>query len=61
MRDSDSPLLQLPHITPDLAKRCAEKGVSSVFELAELEDEARRELLQMTDKQLGEVAIVCNR
>ncbi len=36
-------------------QRCKENKVESVFELMELEDDARRDLLQMTPKQLSEV------
>lgn len=45
--EKDSPLLQLPHITPQLAAAAAAKGVSTVFDLIEMEDEDRRELLQV--------------
>jgi pre-mRNA-splicing helicase BRR2 len=37
-------------------QRCKEQGVESVFDLMELEDEARRDLLQMTPKQLADVS-----
>lgn len=36
MWDRDSHLLQLPHFTKDLANRCKEKHVTSVFELMEM-------------------------
>ena len=36
--DKDPILLQLPHFTPVLAKKCALKGIDSVFDLLELED-----------------------
>lgn len=45
--DRDSPLLQLPHFSPELAARCAEKEVTGVFDLIEMEEEDRRELLQV--------------
>lgn len=61
MWDKDSPLLQLPHMSPELAKRCAAAGVASIFDLLDMEDDARQELLQMSDGQLAEVAAVCNR
>lgn len=47
MWDRDSVLMQLPHFTPDLCKRCAEKDITTVFQLLEMEDEDRRELLQL--------------
>jgi hypothetical protein len=45
--EKDSPLLQLPHFTPQLAAAAAAKDVSTVFDLVEMEDEDRRELLQV--------------
>ena len=35
--DRDSPLLQLPHFTKELAAACAKGGVESVFDLQEME------------------------
>lgn len=61
MWDRDSMLLQLPHFTKDLAKRCQEKGIETVFDLVEMEDSERRELLQMSDLQLLDIARFCNR
>lgn len=57
----DPPLLQLPHFTPALAARCTEAGVEGVFDLLEMEDGPRRELLQMSEPQLEDVARWCNR
>eukprot|EP00879_Flechtneria_rotunda_P006108 GHRR01006421.1.p1 GENE.GHRR01006421.1~~GHRR01006421.1.p1 ORF type:complete len:1855 (+),score=687.13 GHRR01006421.1:742-6306(+) len=59
--EKDSPLLQLPHITPQLAAAAAAKEVSTVFDLIEMDEEERRELLQLSDRQLDEVTAVCNR
>jgi pre-mRNA-splicing helicase BRR2 len=59
--ERDSPLLQLPHFTTDLAAAAAKAGVESVFDLTDMEDDARRELLQMSDQQLADVARFCNR
>ncbi|XP_057859614.2 DExH-box ATP-dependent RNA helicase DExH12 [Cryptomeria japonica] len=62
--DRDSVLLQLPHFTKELAKKCHEnpgKSIETVFDLVEMEDDERRELLQMTDSQLLDIARVCNR
>ena len=35
--DRDSPLLQLPHFTKELAASCAAAGVESIFDLQEME------------------------
>lgn len=62
--NTDSMLLQLPHFTKELAKRCLEnpgKKIESVFDLVEMEDDERRELLQMSDLQLLDIARFCNR
>ncbi|KAL7257965.1 hypothetical protein ACSBR1_004148 [Camellia fascicularis] len=64
MWERDSMLLQLPHFTKDLAKKCQEnpgKSIETVFDLVEMEDDERRELLQMSDSQLMDIARVCNR
>ncbi|KAM7481884.1 hypothetical protein LguiB_006467 [Lonicera macranthoides] len=61
MWERDSMLLQLPHFTKDLVKQCQEKGIESVFDLLEMEDNERRELLQMSDSQLMDIAKTCNR
>ncbi|MCL7047252.1 hypothetical protein MKW94_014479 [Papaver nudicaule] len=64
MWERDSMLLQLPHFTKELAKRCQEnpgKSIETVFDLAEMEDDERQELLQMSDSQLQDIARFCNR
>lgn len=62
MWDKDSVLMQLPHFTPELCKRCAEKDVNTVFDLLDMDsDEERRDLLGLSDRQLEDVARVCNR
>uniref|UniRef100_A0A2N9I7Z7 Uncharacterized protein n=1 Tax=Fagus sylvatica TaxID=28930 RepID=A0A2N9I7Z7_FAGSY len=64
MWERDSMLLQLPHFTKELAKRCQEnpgKNVETVFDLVEMEDVERHELLQMSDQQLLDIAQFCNR
>ncbi|CAJ2656231.1 unnamed protein product [Trifolium pratense] len=60
----DSMLLQLPHFTKDLARKCEEnpgKSIETVFDLLEMEDVERRELLSMPDSQLLDIARFCNR
>ncbi|KAI3693620.1 hypothetical protein L1987_76568 [Smallanthus sonchifolius] len=64
MWEQDSVLLQLPHFTGELANRCQEnpgKSIQTVFDLVEMEDGERRELLQMSDSQLMDIAKFCNR
>ncbi|KAK4275030.1 hypothetical protein QN277_018173 [Acacia crassicarpa] len=63
--NTDSMLLQIPHFTKELAKRCQENPgnkIESVFDLLEMEHEERCELLQMSEKQqLKDIAVFCNR
>lgn len=61
MWSKDSYLKQLPHFTPEIIKRCAEKGVETVFDIMELEDEDRTKLLQLSDAEMVDVARFCNR
>ncbi len=57
----DPVLMQVPHFTREAAERAAAAGIETVFDLVEMEDEARGELLAMSDKQLEDVARWCNR
>lgn len=64
MWERDSMLLQIPHFTKELAKRCQEnpgRSIETVFDLVEMEDDERRDLLQMSDSQLLDIARFCNR
>ncbi|BAT93289.1 hypothetical protein LR48_Vigan05g019500 [Vigna angularis] len=64
MWERDSMLLQLPHFTKDLAKKCQDnpgKSIETVFDLLEMEDDERRELLGMSDSELLDIARFCNR
>lgn len=61
MWSKDSYLKQLPHFTTDVIKRCTDKGVETVFDIMELEDDDRSKLLQLSDAQMADVARFCNR
>lgn len=39
----------------------AHKGVESIFDIMEMEDEDRSALLQLSDSQMADVARFCNR
>lgn len=59
---STDPLLrQLPHVSAEVLKRAKEKAVESIFDLTDLEDEDRNNVLQMSEQQLADVARFCNR
>ncbi|XP_009946257.1 PREDICTED: U5 small nuclear ribonucleoprotein 200 kDa helicase-like, partial [Leptosomus discolor] len=60
MWSKDSYLKQLPHFTSEHIKRCTDKGVESVFDIMEMEDEDRNALLQLSDAQIADVARFCN-
>jgi pre-mRNA-splicing helicase BRR2 len=59
--DRDSPLRQIPHFNNDIIKRCNEAGVETVFDLMEMEDDQRTELLKMSQNQLAAVAGFVNK
>ena len=61
MWSKDSYLKQLPHLTSDAVKRCLERGVETVFDVMELEDDDRNSLLALTEAQMADVARFCNR
>ena len=41
--------------------RSVQRGVESIFDIMELEDEDRNKLLNMSDIQMADVARFCNR
>ena len=61
MWSKDSYLKQLPHFGKEVIERSNEKGIESVFDIMEMEDEDRNKLLNMTDQQMADVARFCNR
>uniref|UniRef100_A0A674AU56 U5 small nuclear ribonucleoprotein 200 kDa helicase n=1 Tax=Salmo trutta TaxID=8032 RepID=A0A674AU56_SALTR len=61
MWSKDSYLKQLPYFTSEHIKRCMDKGVESIFDIMEMEDEDRSGLLQLSDTQIADVARFCNR
>ncbi|WKX97568.1 hypothetical protein Q1695_013326 [Nippostrongylus brasiliensis] len=60
MYSNESYLKQLPHCNAGLLERSKQKKVESVFELLELDDDDRRDILRMEDVQLADVAKFCN-
>jgi pre-mRNA-splicing helicase BRR2 len=50
--ESDSPLKQIPYFDADVLARCKAAKVDSVYDIMELEDDQRNDLLRMTDKQM---------
>ncbi|KAH9930429.1 Sec63-domain-containing protein [Epithele typhae] len=58
--ETDSPLKQIPHFEPELIKRCKDAGVETVYDVMEMEDSKRNELLQMDARQMRDVATFVN-
>lgn len=60
--DKDSPMLQIPHFTPETVARLAslKNPVSSVFAVLEMEDDEREAALQVSEVQMSDVATFCN-
>jgi pre-mRNA-splicing helicase BRR2 len=60
--DKDSILMQIPHFTKDLAQKCNQHDppVESVFDLLELDDDVRSNLLGFTPDKMSDVAVFCN-
>lgn len=52
MWESDSPLKQIPHFEPDVISRCKEAGVETVYDIMDMEDDKRNQLLQMDNRQM---------
>jgi pre-mRNA-splicing helicase BRR2 len=61
MWNKDSYLKQPPHFTNDIIQRCKDKKVDTVFDLMDMEDEDRNELLELPQAKLADVAKFCNR
>ena len=61
-KDPASVLLQIPHFNKEITDRCrsASPAVESVFDILELEDDRRNELLQLSDEKMSDVAMFCN-
>uniref|UniRef100_J3LSQ6 RNA helicase n=1 Tax=Oryza brachyantha TaxID=4533 RepID=J3LSQ6_ORYBR len=58
MWDRDSVLLQLPHFTKELVRRCQEnegKAIESIFDLAEMSMPEMQDLLQLPNSQLQDI------
>jgi pre-mRNA-splicing helicase BRR2 len=53
---TDSQLLQLPHISKQCAQRCKDAGVSSIYDLLDLDDAPRNSLLGLSEAQMADIA-----
>lgn len=58
--DIDSPLKQIPYFTNDIIKICKEKNIDSVYDIMELDDDVRDEILSFNDSELLNIASFVN-
>lgn len=61
VRLNDPYLKQIPHISAGALKRAKDRELESIFDLAELSEFDRDQVLQMNPAQLKDVARFCNR
>ncbi|CAB57421.1 U5 snRNP complex ATPase subunit Brr2 [Schizosaccharomyces pombe] len=59
--DRDSPLKQIPYFDDALIERCNKEGVHDVFDIIDLDDEKRTELLHMDNAHLAKCAEFINK
>ena len=60
MWSKDSYLKQLPHFTSEIVKKCTDKGLETIFDIMEMEDDDRNNLLGLNESQMADVARFCN-
>jgi pre-mRNA-splicing helicase BRR2 len=63
MWNKDPVLMQLPHFTKEIIDRCHShrpNPVETVFDILELDDDVRDELLQLSPEKMSDVAVFCN-
>lgn len=60
MWNTDSPLLQLPHVDAELVGKCEKAGIESVSDLIDMEDDDRVKLLSLKTSQMQAIARACN-
>jgi pre-mRNA-splicing helicase BRR2 len=63
MWNKDSLLKQLPHFTSEIIEKCKSKEIESIFDLMDMEDEDRNELIPFSNStsKMSDVARFCNR
>lgn len=61
MWNKDSYLKQLPHFTSEIIERCKEKKIETIFDVMDMEDDDRNEVLGLSTSKMADVARFCNR
>ncbi|EFC50388.1 U5 snRNP-specific spliceosomal protein [Naegleria gruberi] len=59
--DKDPFLMQLPHFTKEICSRCEQGGIITIFDLINMEDDERNQLLGFGEQQMIDVAKALNR
>jgi pre-mRNA-splicing helicase BRR2 len=61
MWNTDSPLLQLPHMTTELVEKCKQAKIETISDLMEMEDDKERNtLLGLSVVKMQDIALFCN-
>ncbi|EJD54668.1 Sec63-domain-containing protein [Auricularia subglabra TFB-10046 SS5] len=58
--ETDSPLKQVPHFESDTIARCKKAKIDTVYDIMEMEDDQRNELLKLDQRQMRDVAAFVN-
>jgi len=58
--DKDPVLKQIPHFSQEIIDRCQKNKVETVFDVIEIEDNSRDNLLRLSPKEMQDVARFCN-
>jgi len=60
----DNVLLQIPHCTNEIIKRCeayeGEEPIESIFDILSIEDDARNDIFRLSNDKMADVAAFCN-
>lgn len=59
--NKDSYLKQVPHFTSEIISRCTSRKVETIFDIMELDDDDRNQLLRLDSSKMADVANFCNR
>jgi pre-mRNA-splicing helicase BRR2 len=58
--NTDSPLLQVPHVSKKTVEKLKKAGIHTVSDIMEMEDEDRDRILNLPESKMNQVALFCN-
>lgn len=58
---TDSSLKQLPHLTSEIIDQLKKKSVEDIADFMNMDDEERKNVLNLTENQIGDIVKACNR